>query len=837
MDNTIIYNDKRKVLGRFLPENAGFEINSLNLPSTWEYIYQNRDALLKLDEAGPVYAQETPPGGVTMFKRENGQKFSSWAVWISSEQKEDFDPFTNFFRPLVDGKNPQEEPENLKITYLPHKACYSFSHEDFAVKTEFFVPNSGTEIVMRFSIKNIRKKPVSLLICPYFVPYLNPAQMDPWDKYEWYLKSGVGREKQTVFWSQLLSATSTPENRRTSVFWTNSEEMVGAEISYERFVGAGDLSCPQAVMENSFRLSGDFDARFGEYKEDNVIFGYPPIYAVQYQWELAPNEEKVLIQTYSALNNTVDGWMPKHESVEYTLRYFDEEKYKLEIEKRKQYFDKLFSRNKIETGNTFFDEYVNSWLPLQLDWVASLDRGWTTGMRGTRDSAQDYSALLFTDPESCRNILSLIFSCQRIDGWFPRQYSVKGRLGKHDLRNYVDAGAFVIECIYLYLGHSGNFFFLEEKIPWLDSEDKDSVITHCVRALDYYINPEHLGEHGLCKIGEGDWLDSVNRAGVQDRGESVMVSEQVIMCIKYMQEILQKIGYFNEKIHAYEVAAENLKYALLKHAYNSHGYFNGIFTDEGKWIFSECDPDGEERIYGPANWYAVISGVAKDKVLNTVLQIKERLKCEGGYRLYWPPMGKIPMRCVGRAASGDAPAGFAENGNVYNHGAQGFLLRALASAGDGDALFDTLNWMLPFDQGKHPTCLAMSAPYAIVNCWQEMPVFKFRSMFSFLTGSVAMTERGVYEWMVGIYPMIDGLVIDPCIPKDMSQLAASFYYRERRVHLTIQNESSNSFGVSRLEVNGIEIHTMRTRLFDDSKVFIITPDNLCLDDNRILAVL
>lgn len=195
------------------------------------------------------------------------------------------------------------------------------------------------------------------------------------------------------------------------------------------------------------------------------------------------------------------------------------------------------------------------------------------------------------------------------------------------------------------------------------------------------------------------------------------------------------------------------------------------------------------------------------------------------------------MKCVGRAASGDAPAGFAENGNVYNHGSHGFLLRALASAGDGDALFDTLNWLLPFDQSKHPTYMAMSAPYSIVNCWQQLPIFKFRSMFSFLTGSVAMAERGVYEWMAGIQPALDGLVIDPCIPANMPKLSISFYYRGRRVHLTVENKSSHGFGVNKLVVNSKEIQTTKTKLFDDNKVFVIAPENLCLEDNKILAIL
>ena len=39
-----------------------------------------------------------------------------------------------------------------------------------------------------------------------------------------------------------------------------------------------------------------------------------------------------------------------------------------------------------------------------------------------------------------------------------------------------------------------------------------TVLDHLGRLLGYYSFPGNVGEHGLCKIMEGDWNDSVNRA-------------------------------------------------------------------------------------------------------------------------------------------------------------------------------------------------------------------------------------------------------------------------------------------------------------------------------------
>ena len=89
---------KTLAYGKFIQDTAGYELNDLNLPSAWEYIYQNQDFLLKVDQFGPVYVQADPPGDILLLRRENGQRFSNWAVWISEEGQE---PFNNFFRPTV----------------------------------------------------------------------------------------------------------------------------------------------------------------------------------------------------------------------------------------------------------------------------------------------------------------------------------------------------------------------------------------------------------------------------------------------------------------------------------------------------------------------------------------------------------------------------------------------------------------------------------------------------------------------------------------------------------------------------------------------------------------
>jgi hypothetical protein len=81
-------------------EAASFTIKTLNLPSSWEFIYQNRKMLLKVDQFGPIYAQLNPPSDIMLFRREAFQKNSSWLFWLKSDSF-DGEIITNFFRPLI----------------------------------------------------------------------------------------------------------------------------------------------------------------------------------------------------------------------------------------------------------------------------------------------------------------------------------------------------------------------------------------------------------------------------------------------------------------------------------------------------------------------------------------------------------------------------------------------------------------------------------------------------------------------------------------------------------------------------------------------------------------
>ena len=539
--NKVHFNQNRK---------ASFVMNTMNLPVPWEYIYQNGKILLKVDQFGPVYAQASPPSDIMLFKRDSMQKHSSWLTWIKSPVFSN-GPFCNFFRPNFITTDPTTEPKNVNICYSPESAVYSFEHEGLLVETELLCGFDEANIIMKLNIKNNRNEAIPVTLLPCMLPYVNPAVLAPWDRPEWYLKSGYGSEKQFAFWTQLLNMNSEKEKRRMVSFLTDKEGLSSVELSYEHFVGQGTFSNPEALFKKSLSFLPSQGGAFGEYKKENIIYGYPPVYAMQYDYVLEPGETKALTQVLSMIDKGEDYISEDISKVQSSLKYFNINEYEKEKMKICNRFDEFLNIRKVETPDKALNQYVNEWLPLQMYWVAALDRGWPSGMRGSRDSANDFTAMIPLDSNHSREIIEILMSCQRSDGWYPRQYSAQGRKGKHDLRGHVDAGAWVIELLYEYLCYTKDFDLLKKELPWLDKEKENSVFVHAAKTMDFYIKDKNIGEHGLCKIGEGDWLDSVNRAGILGRGESVMMTNQVIIALTYMIDILN--GLENEEILLYSI--------------------------------------------------------------------------------------------------------------------------------------------------------------------------------------------------------------------------------------------------------------------------------------------
>lgn len=715
--------------GKFSKKPGGYRIEKLPEAGNYEYIYKNDEILVKVDQYGIITAQINPPVGEAVFKREEREVGSPVKAYFSDGES----VFNNFDVLRAD---------KLTIDFLPEKSIYRLTFGKTEVVTELFVTEKNKRFIMNVTVKNLGEqvKEYSILKCAF--PYLNELLMAPWDKPEWYTRTEYLKDKN-AFLTTKYSVAGKKEERRYLTIVSN-DETNNRELSLERLT----------TLTKNFSVIPD---KVGGVTED-TLYAFKQCVSTLATVNLKGGESYSFTQVFAV----TDDEKKIAENIENSVKYFDSTVQKAEEEKLAEKHAELFSVRTVKTGDPDFDSFVNGFLPLEMYWVSSLDRGWPTGMRGVRDAANDFEGMLCYDKQMCKGVIENIFSKQRSDGWYPRQVPF-GTGTKFDLREFVDSACFFTEYVYDYLAYTGDYSILENKYGYYDCETQESGLTHLKKGMDYLLSDDALGVHGLVKMRGGDWLDCLSGAGKKGRGESVMVSCQLVMCLKYLVEILNKVGRVNE-VEKYEKAGYRLKNAINKAAFNGR-FYNAVYTDNDTWLFSEKDEDGEERVYVPTNAYAVISGVASGKE-NEIFNEIAKLKTSDGYKLFSKPLGGKFIDGIGKMGTGDFQPYFAENGSVYNHGSQCFLIRALAKAGRYEEISDVLGYALPLYADKHSPEKTCSAPYAITNCYHLVPSFYGRSGFSFLTGSVAMIERAVYSWVFGLNFALDNIVITPCVPKE-----------------------------------------------------------------------
>lgn len=795
-------------LGAFLETPAAFQVSRFHVPAPWDYVYTNGAALLRVRHDGSGYLQLDPPGGSAVFRQAAGQTAPSVMVWLIPEDGPG--AFSNFWLPTVPLVEPGAEPDEYRCIFAPESARYRLRHRDWVVETELRIAGEDPACAMTVALTNVAGSRRRCTLMPVVKPHLGPFALTPWDVLSNYQTAAFARLGDvSAVWVETRDPGGDP-TRRLRVAVLSDFKPTHFEVSAEGFLGRGTWEAPEAV----WRAGAARPCRrsrippYGIVTPANAVIGQPPLAAMSRTVTLAPGGRFQFSLVVGRLPDTPDGTLPPRSTLTRLARHLSGSAYRRELALAARHYARTRELRRIETPDPALDRYVNEWLPLQLDWVMRLDRGWPTGMRGTRDAAQDATAVVPLEPESARRRLAEVLSIQRTDGWFPRQYSTAGRHGQHDLRPYVDSGLWVWELLLEYLSYTRDFDFLSAELLWLDADRPENVLTHALRLLEYYVDPENLGEHGLCKIRGGDWNDSINRAGLQGRGESVMVSCQAVLALEQAAELIKlkrlELGPPQRAAlsRKFRRSADALARNLLKHAMNASGYLNGVFTDAGQWVFSPVDPDGRARVNNPVNAWAVIAGVVRGTARDRVFAALATLKGPHGWRLFHPPIGHPPIDKLGRIGQGDLAPGIGENGTPYNHGSHGFLGRAAWTAGRGDLLYETLRYMFPYDQSAHPVAVARTAPYAVVNHWREAPGLEGTGGDTFLSGSISTAMRNVYRGLIGFRPGLEDLVIDPCIPAAWPQVAAEVPFLAGRYRIEIENPEGVEAGVVEVKLNG-----------------------------------
>ena len=136
------------------------------------------------------------------------------------------------------------------------------------------------------------------------------------------------------------------------------------------------------------------------------------------------------------------------------------------------------------------------------------------------------------------------------------------------------------------------------------------------------------------------------------------------------------------------------------------------------------------------------------------------------------------------------PMGYKENGGIFCHN-NPWVIIGETLCGRGDDAWEHYTKISPAfirDQKLHRT-----EPYVYAQCLAgKEAALPGEAKNSWLTGTAAWNWVTVSQFILGIKPEYDGLLIDPCIPSDLKEYTVYRRFRDASYKITVLNPYSRN---------------------------------------------
>lgn len=435
-----------------------------------------------------------------------------------------------------------------------------------------------------------------------------------------------------------------------------------------------------------------------------------------------------------------------------TLRAVDPQKLLQEAESAAQ---NRFSCLKITTPDDQMNIFFNSFLPHQV--FASRIYGRTGlyqggGAFGFRDQLQDMLCAMIFDPDLARRHILDCAAHQFQSGdvlhwWHPPYRGVRTHIS--------DDMLFLPYVASIYAAETGDFRIWDVPVTYLTDEpipagahdryfeakpsaETGSLREHCIRAME---RAYQTGEHGLLKIGGGDWNDGMNRVGAKGRGESVWLSQFMCHVIDLSEGWMPA-----DKAALWKARRTALSNAIEINGWDGEWYLRA-YDDQGNKLGShECDAVKIDCI---TQAWAQITGLDSNRVAAALSSAKSHLvDSELGIIRLLSPAFDMDASDPGYIRA--YPPGVRENGGQYTHAAC-WLLRAYARNGDISAAWQLLHMLLPYNHAKTPEAAARYRvePYVMAADISAEGHAAGRGGWTWYTGSAAWMYRVFLQDILG----------------------------------------------------------------------------------------
>lgn len=669
----------------------------------------------------------------------------------------------------------------------------------------YLVPLGSNAEVQRVSLKNTgtEKKAFKLFS---FIEFCLWNAVDDSTNFQRNFNTGEVEVEGSVIYHK----TEYRERRNHYSFYSVNTPVSGFDSDRESFLGRyNGFEAPYTVVNAS--------------PYNSLADGWSPIASHCIEVVLEPGEAKSFIFVLGYVENAEDdkweskGVINKRKARELIAQFDDAGAVDIAMKELATYWDGLLSVSSFTTPETNLNRMVNLWNQYQCMNTFIMSRSasfFESGIGrgiGFRDSNQDILGFVHQAPGRAKERILDLAATQKADGGTYHQYQPLTKMGNNESGSgFSDDPLWLIASTAAYIKETGDWSILEEKVAFEnDAAIADSLHEHLRRSFQYVLR--NIGPHGLPLIGRADWNDCLNlncfsttpdesfqTTGNKDGrvAESVFVAAMFVHYGAEFAEICRRQGLAHEADEALKHIG-NMRDAVLRHCWDGEWFIRAYDNFGAKIGSIECD---EGQIFIEPQGFCVMAGIGgKEKAIKALNSVGARLNTEFGLVLNNPAYTSYRIN-LGEITS--YPPGYKENAGIFCHN-NPWIMIAETMIGRGDKAFEYYKKTAPAycDQEQ----LRRTEPYVYAQMVAGKDAHRHgEAKNSWLTGAAAWNYVAISQWMLGVRPGYDGLIIDPCIPADWDGFQAVRRFRDAVYNISVQNTQHVCKGVRRITVDGTE---------------------------------
>ena len=682
-----------------------------------------------------------------------------------------------------------------------------------SVETLFFVPMGETAEIQKVTLTNTSDQAKTVTLFSFVEFCLWNAQDDQ-TNYQRNLSIGeVEIENDGPYGSAIYHKTEYRERRDHYAVYGVNAHAAGFDTDRDTFVGAynglGEAAVPRAGVSAGSVASGwypigshslEISLEPGERASYTYVLGYIENPQDE-KW--APADEAAGIEALQVINKT--------RAHELLSRFATNEQTDAAFEALGTYWHNLLSTYTVTSTDDRLDRMVNIWNQYQCMVTFNMSRSasfFETGIgrgMGFRDSNQDLLGFVHLIPERARERILDIAATQFPDGSAYHQYQPLTKRGNNDIGSgFNDDPLWLVLGVAAYVKETGDFGILDESVPFdNDSSLADSLFEHLTRSFNFTV--DNLGPHGLPLIGRADWNDCLNlncfstepgesfqttenqAGGV---AESVFIAAQFVYAGPEYAELAERRGLTEVAAKARQ-AVEDMRATVLSHGWDGE-WFLRAYDFYGNKVGTDSTPEG--KIWIEPQGFAVMSGIGTDKPADggpsvaerALTSVNEMLATDHGMVLQYPAYTSYQIE-LGEVST--YPPGYKENGGIFCHN-NPWVIIGETVVGNGARAFDYYKRITPAYR-EDISDVHKLEPYVYAQMIAgKQAVRHGEAKNSWLTGTAAWNFVAVSQYLLGVRPGYDGLVVDPQIGPEVPQFTVTRSARGATYEITVTNSGT-----------------------------------------------